>query len=63
MTCKRGPGGYSDPIHEAYMLRFGLSKKYLRQEQLPDALCKQLSECRSDSARRLLLGVSEKEEL
>ena len=60
MSGKRGPGGYPDPIHEAYMLRFGLSKKYLRSEQLSDEQCKQLSHCRSDEARRLLLGVSEK---
>jgi hypothetical protein len=57
MTGKRGPGGYIDPVREAYMLRFGLDYRKPCRD-LPESLLEQLSLCRSDEARRILLGVS-----
>lgn len=42
-------------------MRFGLSRKAksaATHNGMPDALCAQLSYCRSDEARRLILGVS-----
>jgi hypothetical protein len=45
-------------VREAWMLRFGLS--YHHPDQwLPDNLLWQLSRCRDDEARRLILGKSE----
>jgi hypothetical protein len=46
-----------DPQREAWILRFGLS--YVQpSHNLPDALLAQLCKCRSDEARRLILGIS-----
>jgi len=42
----------------AYMLRFGLSYRKPRR-MLPDRLLKLLGACKSDEARRLLLGISQ----
>ncbi len=59
MNGKPGPGGYSDPILEAWALRFGLDyhTSFVRR-LLSERTCWQLSMCRDDEARRLLLGVS-----
>jgi hypothetical protein len=52
------PGGRpADPVREAWALRFGLTEKQ-RFKFLTSEVCWQLSMCRSDEARRLLLGVS-----
>lgn len=61
MKGKRGPNGYPDPIREAWVLRFGLSRRPDSSDAdhgMPDTLCAQLSYCKSDEARRLILGVS-----
>jgi hypothetical protein len=42
-----------NPITHAYMLRFGLSEKKLRYTNFA-----QLGACKSDEARRLILGIS-----
>ena len=46
------------PIVQAWRLRFGLTKSETPYN-LTDRVCWQLSRCRSDEARRLILGVSE----
>lgn len=46
-----------DPVREAWMMRFKMPEN--RSHEFTDALMAQLSHCRSDSARRLILGVSE----
>ena len=52
------PGGHpAEPVREAWALRFGLTRKQ-RITLLSVKKCEQLSMCRSDEARRLLLGVS-----
>ncbi len=45
------------PIREAWMLRFGLTYARPTREMAVQVL-QQLSFCRSDEARRLLLGIS-----
>ena len=44
----------------AWALRFGLTRRM--HYMLSARLCWQLCRCRSDEARRLILGVSEKED-
>jgi hypothetical protein len=46
-----------DPIVHAYSDRFGLSITQPTRLLSPK-LCRQLGQCRDDSARRLILGVS-----
>ena len=59
MTGKRGPGGYVNPIKEAWALRFGFDiHKPKAKHIFLDAVCWQLCQCRTDEARRLILGVS-----
>ena len=48
-----------DPVREAYVLRFGVDL-YQASRLLDNALLCQLSECKSDEARRLILGKSER---
>ena len=60
MRAKKCPDFHPKRIREAWVLRFGLSEKYMRIEFFTYEHCQQLTECRSDEARRLLLGVSEK---
>jgi hypothetical protein len=45
----------------AWCERFGLNLGSDRRNYMTDAFLAQLSLCRTDEARRLLLGVSEKE--
>ncbi len=52
-------GRPSDDVMNAYAERYGLSPK---KKTLSRGFIVQLSLCRSDSARRLLLGVSRKED-
>ena len=47
----------AEPIREAWALRFGLTKRQ-RITVLSAKKCEQLSMCKSDEARRILLGVS-----
>lgn len=54
-----GSGRPSDAVMDAYADRFGLSPK---QKVLLKRYIVQVSLCSSDEARRLLLGVSRKEE-
>jgi hypothetical protein len=56
MNGKPGPGGYSNPVREAWALRFGIHPTKLCV-LLNDAMCKQLAGCKDDMARRLILGV------
>lgn len=58
-TPKDGPGPKMDPRRHAYMLRFGIVRTKKSSRCITDALMMQLGACRSDSARRLLLGVDE----
>lgn len=45
-----------DLVREAWCLRYGL--KWRRTDhQMPDSLMRQLSFCKSDAARRLILGI------
>ena len=53
------PGPKQDLVREAWMLRFGLTYEHARRE-LSDSLIAQLSYCRSDECRRLILGISKK---
>lgn len=50
-----------DAVRSAYIDQFKLSPCFLGSDKLPDSLLDQLSQCRSDEARRLILGISEKE--
>lgn len=47
-----------DPIREAWKLRYGFSRR--QAKRLVTSLLIQLSMCRSEEARRLILGVKEK---
>ena len=42
----------------AWIMRFGLRPSIMVRRLLTPALCSQLCQCRSDEARRLILGVS-----
>jgi hypothetical protein len=55
--CKHGPGGHRDPLVEAWEMRFSLTCRHLKL--YPPSICSQLSYCRNDEARRLILGISE----
>ena len=57
-SAKKGPTGYPDPIREAWILRFDLAKWHINPYKLSDALLFQLSQCKNDEARRLILGMS-----
>jgi hypothetical protein len=46
-----------DPLREAYTMRYGLSQK--QRKSLTPPLLNQLQACKSEEARRLILGVSE----
>ena len=46
------------PIWEVYMLRFGISYTPKHVRRLSASVLEQLSLCRSDKARRLILGIS-----
>ena len=53
------PGGYpAETVREAWAMRFGLTEK-VKFLLLTPQICWQLGMCRSDEARRLILGVSE----
>jgi hypothetical protein len=54
---KSGPK--PDLVRKALALRFGLTPK--QRFYLTDSMMAQLSFCKSDCARRLILGISEKE--
>ena len=51
-------GRKADPIREAWHLRFGIVESFRRSDRLTLALMLQLSQCRNDEARRLILGIS-----
>jgi hypothetical protein len=53
----RGPGRPIEACRWAWMLRLGLRYKK-PSRNLPDAILAQLSYCRSDEARRIILGIS-----
>ena len=55
---KRGPGGYADPIKEAWAIRFKLRKYMKYPSKMPASLCNQLSHCKTDECRRIILGKS-----
>ena len=46
------------PIREAYMMRFGIPYTTKHVRLLSASVLEQLSFCRSDKARRLILGIS-----
>jgi hypothetical protein len=46
------------PIREAYILRFGIPRTNRRVRWLTAPVLQQLGRCKTDEARRLLLGVS-----
>lgn len=50
-------GSKMDPRREAYELRYGLHASKMSRT-LTDALMEQLGACKSEEARRLILGVS-----
>ena len=54
---KHPVGHPAEPVREAWAMRFGIKGKF--QRLLTSAMCWQLCRCRDDSARRLLLGVSQ----
>jgi hypothetical protein len=54
---KNPEGKPPDPVVEAYVMRYGL-KRIGPAHLLTSSLCCQLSRCKSDEARRLILGVS-----
>jgi hypothetical protein len=45
-------------IRKAWCMRFGISWTPKHRLWLTDEICWQLSQCRSDEARRLILGLS-----
>jgi hypothetical protein len=51
------PGRPGDERRRAWGLRFGLTKR--QRENLTPSLMEQLELCKSDAARRLIMGVSE----
>jgi hypothetical protein len=59
--CKRGPGGWRDPVTEAWEMRFNMPDGMLRRHPYR-GICQQLSYCRNDEARRLILSISEQKE-
>ena len=57
---RRHTGGrVADAWREAYVRRFGVMRDSHTSRYITDALMRQLGACRDDSARRLILGVSE----
>ncbi len=54
----RGPGRPIEPCRWAWILRLRLRNTLSRRRLLSDAFLSQLSYCRSDEARRIILGVS-----
>jgi hypothetical protein len=48
----------SETVILAYTMRFGISYPKRPIRDWPDAFLAQLSYCRSDEARRLILGIS-----
>ena len=46
------------PVREAYEMRFRLTRWARQDHRLTDEMLVQLSRCKSDEARRLILGVS-----
>lgn len=50
------PNFFIDPIREAWMLRFCMTKR--QAMELSEAMMAQLSYCTSDEARRIILGIS-----
>jgi hypothetical protein len=57
----RGAGRPADPRREAIMRKFEITRRQNR-ERLTPALLEQLENCKSDTARRLLLGRPPKKE-
>jgi hypothetical protein len=55
MDIQREPGRPGCEVRQAWCLRFGLSGK---RGRLSLRFLEQLSLCRSDAARRLILGIS-----
>ena len=53
-------GRPADLIREAWALRFGINSFSRIDHKLTDALMCQLSHCKTDSCRRLILGISVK---
>lgn len=58
-TMKRPAHRPACPIREAWGTRFDLNPWTRRDHRINDAMLAQLSSCRSDEARRLILGISE----
>jgi hypothetical protein len=50
------PGRPGCPIREAWTMRFNLPQVNDRRV-MTDSICRQLSFCRDDEARRLILGI------
>lgn len=60
LESKRGPHRHPDLIREAWAMRFKIEFRKPHRD-LPDSLLSQLSQCKNDEARRILLGCTEKE--
>lgn len=58
---KHSGGRPCEPVKEAWALRFGLCT-FRQWRLLTPLLCWQLCQCRSDEARRLILGVGLKDD-
>lgn len=54
---KHTGGRKAEPVRDAWAIRFNLTRKQ-RACLLNVRMCQQLSMCKSDEARRLLLGCS-----
>lgn len=52
------PGPKPDIVREAWEMRFRLTPWKRKNHRLTEALMAQLSFCRSDEARRIILGIS-----
>ena len=54
-------GRRADLMRLAWAMRFGITHRVHNSDDLRDALLRQLSFCKSDEARRLILGIKPKE--
>ena len=46
-------------IHEAWAMRYGIRKGSKQYRWMTSNIIRQLSECKSEEARRLILGIKE----
>lgn len=53
-------GHPTEPIRKAWAMRFGIDDRHHKCTDLTDQMMNQLSRCKSDEARRIILGISEK---